>query len=134
MVEAAIMCLAMNIYHEARGEPLVGQVAVAHVTLNRKESPRYPDTICDVVHQGVYKNGVPVLHKCQFSWWCDGKSDEAKDENLWFESINVANQVYFGVIPDITEGALHYHTTDIKPYWADSYKIVATIENHIFYK
>ena len=134
MIEAAIMCLALNIYHEARGESIAGQIAVAQVTMHRKESTQYPDTVCGVVKQGKYKNGIPVLYKCQFSWWCDGKSDEAKNEEQWEQSKELAEKVYFGYIPDIVEGALHYHATSVNPYWASSYSKVVQIDNHIFYK
>ena len=73
-------CLALNIYHEAKGESELGQRAVAYVTLNRAHDPAYPDDICDVVYQAVKKNGVPVKNQCQFSWYCDGKDDEPTDE------------------------------------------------------
>ena len=74
------ICLATNIYHEARGESYAGKVAVANVTMNRVTSPKFPNTICDVVYQAQTKenwkgNTVPKRNKCQFSWYCDGKSD-----------------------------------------------------------
>lgn len=133
MFEAAIMCLALNIYHEARGEPLVGRIAVAQVVRNRVESPQFPDTVCGVVKQGKYANGVPVRHQCQFSWWCDGKSDKATDSTEWAKSLNIAESVILGHIPDITEGALYYHATSVQPYWAEHYSQIAQIDNHIFY-
>ncbi len=75
------ICLATNIYHEARGESYAGKVAVANVTMNRVTSPKFPNTICDVVYQAQTKenwkgNTVPKRNKCQFSWYCDGKSDD----------------------------------------------------------
>ena len=78
MIAEALMCMALNIYHEARNQSIVGQVAVAEVVMNRVEDSRFPDTICEVVKQAVtYKNtDKPVLHKCQFSWYCDGQKDE----------------------------------------------------------
>ena len=78
MIAEALMCMALNIYHEARNQSMVGQVAVAEVVMNRVEDSRFPDTICEVVKQAVtYKNtDKPVLHKCQFSWYCDGQKDE----------------------------------------------------------
>ena len=74
-------CLATNIYHEARGESFAGKVAVANVTHNRVDSTKYPNTYCGVVYQAqMYVNWrgneVPARHKCQFSWYCDGKSDD----------------------------------------------------------
>ena len=55
-----LMCVALAIYFEARGEPDAGQIAVAHVVRNRIEDPRYPDNACDVVKQGYYWNGNPA--------------------------------------------------------------------------
>ena len=91
-------CLATNIYHEARGESDVGKIAVAHVTLNRTFSEYYPDTICDVVYQArlsrwwLENKGreVPVRNQCQFSWYCDGRSD-AVDANSqgWKDSVYI---------------------------------------------
>lgn len=134
MIQAALMCLAMNIYHEARGEPLVGKVAVGQVVMNRVESPQFPNNICEVVHQGKYHNGVPVLHKCQFSWWCDGKPDVATNEEQWEKAMHLADMIYFGYLPDLTEGSLYYHSTAVDPYWSDSYNETVTINNHTFYR
>ena len=69
MIAAALVCLALNIYFEARNQPTSGQIAVAEVTLNRVASRNYPNTVCGVVKQSN-KNG------CAFSWYCDGKSDK----------------------------------------------------------
>ena len=70
--ENDVHCLALNIYFEARGEPEKGQHAVGHVVMNRVAHSRYPNSVCGVVHQG----GEQRLHRCQFSWWCDGQSDK----------------------------------------------------------
>ena len=53
MISAAVMCLALNLYHEARGESLAGNLAVGFVTMNRVADPRYPDTVCGVVKQSI---------------------------------------------------------------------------------
>lgn len=134
MIEAAVICLALNIYHEARGEPLVGKIAVAQVVMNRVHSPQFPSDACSVVKQGEYINNHPVLNKCQFSWWCDGKSDTAKDTKEWEKATSLAELTYFGAFPDITEGALYYHATKVDPYWAKHYDRITQIENHIFYR
>ena len=58
-------CLALAIYFEARSEPVVGQLAVAQVVLNRVVDERHPDNICDVVMEGpVHLSGHPVKHRC----------------------------------------------------------------------
>ena len=92
MLELALMCLSLNIYYEARNQPLRGQMAVAEVVLNRVEDKNFPDTICEVVMEGPtysWKPDFPVRHKCQFSWYCDGKSDTP----LEFEACNMSVMV-----------------------------------------
>jgi len=80
-----LTCLAKNIYFEARNEPFAGQFAVALVTLNRVNDTAFPDTICKVVYQGIHTtDGFPKRDRCQFSWYCDGASD-----NLTFLGITV---------------------------------------------
>lgn len=126
-------CLALNVYHEARGESLEGRLAVAHVTLNRVRSSRFPNTICEVVKQGKYENGHPVKHMCQFSWWCDGKRDypDNKEEfyKIWHE---VVNMLYKKPV-DITNGALFYHADYVNPHWAQHKQRTVVIGRHIFY-
>jgi len=133
------VCMAKNIYFEAGNQPLAGKVAVAQVVLNRMEHSAYGNTACDVVYQSKWRenwkgNMVPVRHQCQFSWFCDGKSDEPLDTDTFFESYLIASDVLMGKYPDITEGATHYHADNILPYWADSLNETVHINNHIFYK
>ena len=54
MIVEAVMCLALNVYHEAKNQSLIGQIAVAQVVMNRVKDERYPDNVCDVVYQGQY--------------------------------------------------------------------------------
>ena len=122
LLETAFICLALNTYHEAKNQSLVGQVATAQVVMNRVADSRYPNTVCEVVKQGPKYKGsdVPVRHKCQFSWFCDGKSDEPrKDSKEWFKAKEYARIVLSGrIVLDVTEGATHYHATYVKPSWA----------------
>lgn len=130
-------CLALNLYHEARGDSKLGQKAVGFVTLNRVHDSRYPSTICDVVYDAYLDaNGNPIRNKCQFSWWCDGKSDEPKDYAKWLEVQGVAHEVMaeYGVVEDFTEGAVMYHASYVNPYWSSSYEKTVRIDTHIFYK
>lgn len=122
-------CLARNVYFEARGEPDEGKVAVAHVVMNRAANGRFPDTVCEVVRQG----GEKVRHKCQFSWWCDGRSDEPSDAVAWSESREVARLAYWGYTEDPTAGALWYHATRVKPVWRKALVRGRQIGDHIFY-
>ena len=131
-------CLALNIYHEARGESQAGKLAVAHVTLNRVEHYKYPDTICGVVTQGRHYvnwkgNTMPVKHKCQFSWYCDGRSDTVQDDSAWAQSIDLAFDVIMGITTDNTHGATHYYNPNkADPYWAEQYAMTAQHGNHVF--
>ena len=125
-----ISCLALNIYFEARGEPDLGKVAVAHVVLNRVVDKRFPTTVCDVVRQG----GERKLHRCQFSWWCDGRSDKPRNARSWQEVQTVAHQVYWGFEPDPTAGALWYHADSVSPSWGKVFNRGPKIGQHIFYK
>ena len=136
MFESAIFCLALNVYFEARNEPVEGKVAVAQVVMNRKADPRFPDTICGVVYQGQKRKRdfFPIKNKCQFSWYCDGKSDRPKNQKSFHNSALIASRVISGKIPDITNGATHYHADYIYPDWAPSKIKTGKIGRHIFYK
>ena len=138
LLETAFICLALNTYHEAKNQSMVGQVATAQVVMNRVADSRYPNTVCEVVKQGPKYKGsdVPVRHKCQFSWFCDGKSDEPKlDSKEWFKAKDYARIVLSGRIAlDVTEGATHYHATYVKPAWAKTKTRTTRIEKHIFYR
>src|SRR5262245_54546256 len=125
---AELDCLAKTIYFEARGESEKGQRAVAAVVLNRVRSSRFPDTICDVVHQGG-----TASRDCQFSWWCDGLSDKPKDRKAWERAVAIARDVINGA-PDPTKGALYFHETHVSPSWRTQLRRVATIGSHIYYR
>lgn len=129
--EAEIECLALNIYYEARGSNLADKAAVADVVMNRTQDRRYPATICGVVQDG-YKKG---RRDCQFSWYCDGKSDNPQDVDRWMEAQSIAfSMVEFGDYRGITEGSTHYHADYVNPFWASSLQMVGRIGSHIFYR
>ena len=131
-------CLALNIFFEAAVESTAGKLAVAHVTLNRVKSNNYPNSICEVVKEGIhYSNGLPKRNRCQFSWYCDGKGDIPKEGRLWNESLDLANYVVERQddLRDITDGATHYHATYIDaPRWTARKKVTTSIDQHIFYR
>ena len=93
-----LSCLAEAVYFEARSEPFVAQLAVANVVLTRVESHRYPDNICDVVHQAKKWKGKPIRNKCQFSYWCDGKPETIANVDAYQESISAAELALQGVV------------------------------------
>jgi len=132
-------CMAQNIYFEAANQSFAGKLAVAHVVMNRVEDLQFPNEICDVIYQAKTRinwqgNEVPIRNQCQFSWYCDGKSDEPVDSKTWIKSLFIADLALTGKYPDITEGSLWYHADFIYPYWADELQHVVTIDNHLFYK
>jgi spore germination cell wall hydrolase CwlJ-like protein len=132
-----LACMATAIYFEARGEPMVGQVAVAQVIMSRVYDERYPDTICDVVKQGYYYSWdktIPIRDKCQFSFWCDGKPENIKDEDAYFWATEVAQAVMVGTLYDTTQGATHYHAYYVQPSWSKKFTQTVRINDHIFYR
>ncbi len=125
-----ITCLAQNIYFEARSEPVAGMLAVGHVVLNRVESKRFPNTVCKVIRQG----GEQRRHRCQFSWWCDGRSDQPHNKVAWEASRLMAWFIYNGKTTDPTDGALWYHADYVDPYWREAFVEGPQIGRHIFYR
>ena len=110
-----LTCLAKNIYFEARNEPFVGQFAVALVTLNRVHDTAFPNTVCEVVYEGHHTaSGFPKRDRCQFSWYCDGFSDEVRNQRAWEmvqKTANLAMIKYSKMKAeglDYTEGARFY--------------------------
>ena len=132
-----LACMATAIYFEARGEPMVGQVAVAQVIMARVNDERYPNTICEVVKQGYYYSWnpeIPIPDKCQFSFWCDGKPENIKDEDAYFWATEVAQAVMVGTLYDTTQGATHYHAYYVQPSWSKKFTQTVRINDHIFYR
>ena len=134
--EEEVECLAKNIYFEARNQSHTGKIAVAHVVLNRVFDDRFPNDICEVVYQAKLRNGFPIRHQCQFSWFCDGLSDNPRDEHAWLDAISVARDAILlwehGF--DITAGSTHYHTTEVNPYWNRQMDYVVRIDDHRFWR
>jgi spore germination cell wall hydrolase CwlJ-like protein len=136
-----VQCMALNIYYETRSSNLADNYAVADVVLNRVEDTRYPDSICEVVKEGMkHTDGRMKRDKCQFSWYCDGKSDVPRDRESWKRAQSVAwDIVKWDNMRGLTEGSTHYHTTYVNPRWNKSRKHwsitrVGRIGAHIFYR
>ena len=144
-------CLAENIYHEARNQGTAGWLAVSAVTLNRVTDDRFPNSICGVVFQAETKESwrtkgkdvpdieriyYPVRHRCQFSWYCDGKPDDITHISIYmdimqFTKILLTSRV---MMFDITDGATFYHADYVTPSWAKSKIKTIEIGDHIFYR
>ena len=142
-------CLAEAILFEAGNQPLTGMVAVGEVIMNRVKSKEYPNTICGVVHEGPtnkwwkekYNKIVPVRNRCQFSYYCDGKSDKVdrwRRTNTWQDVLKATLYVINGNIAmtpfNLTDGATHYHATYVNPAWSKYLRKTVQIQDHIFYK
>ena len=125
-----IECLALTIYFEARGESRAGRRAVGDVVMNRVNDSQFPGTVCEVTRQG----GERLLSGCQFSWWCDGRSDQPRDKKAWRESYDMALQVYWDRSRDQTDGALWYHADYVAPRWRKAFEPGPRIGRHLFYR
>jgi spore germination cell wall hydrolase CwlJ-like protein len=122
-------CLARAIYFEARSESEVGQLAVAKVVLNRVKDPAYPKTICGVVYQGANRTNA-----CQFSFACDGISDQPGQRDAWDRSKRIAARALAGEQSiKILGAATYYHADYVSPKWSSSFKRLIKIGRHIFY-
>lgn len=147
-------CLAQNIYWESSVDNLAGQAAVADVVLNRVADSRWPNTICDVVKEGPVRESWktkqdpdlpdnervynPIRNRCQFSWYCDGRSENvmSPEENpKWRLAQEIAyKMIHYGYLRGISEGATHYHATYVSPEWSKRYTVIGRIGLHIFYR
>ena len=144
-------CLAKNMYYEARSQGLAGQLAVSLVVLNRVKDNRFPNTICEVVEDGPVRESwktkgkvvpesqrtyYPIRNRCQFSWYCDGKSDDPKEPTTYKRLLDLALVLVYDDIQivDFTEGATHYHADYVYPAWRKSKTKTVEIADHIFYR
>ena len=137
MIAEMLTCLALNVYHESKNQSLIGQIAVAQVVMNRVKDKRFPNNVCDVVKQGLtykWNPSIPIRNKCQFSWYCDGKSDKPREGFAWEQAVTVAHGVYYGNLDDFVEGATHYHAHYVTPSWASTKSFITRIDDHIFYR
>lgn len=125
ILETETHCLAQVIYFEARGEPIYGQIAVAQVTINRRDSDLFPNSICKVTRETS-----PV---CQYSWYCDGKSDHLPDNTEARLAYALAKGLLTTEVVDITKGALFFHANYVNPGWHNLEKTIE-IGAHVFYR
>ena len=127
-------CLVEAIYFEARGESVIGMIAVGQVILNRVNDERFPRDVCSVVHAGQYWNNHPVRDRCQFSYWCDGKPERYNDINA-LDTVRISvDSLLNGVRIEGLGRATHYHASHVAPYWTKNFKRIRQIEGHIFYE
>ena len=127
-LDNSITCLARTIYWEARGEGAAGMEAIASVVMNRLGHEGFPSTICEVVMQG-HERGA-----CQFSWWCDGRSDDAKEDQSYAIAKEIARRALNLQLTDRTGGALYFHQRKVTPSWGGEYIKTGEVAGFVFYK
>ena len=150
--DRAAECLALNMYHEARGQGTAGLFAVSAVVLNRVNDSRFPNSVCEVVEQGPIRESwktqqykdlpaskrkyYPIKNRCQFSWYCDGKSDTPHNRKKYKELLDLSKAIMYNEISfvDITDGALFYHADYVTPGWAKTKQKTVEVQDHIFYR
>lgn len=127
----ALNCLTKNVYHEARGEPIDGQYAVAEVTMNRVASKHYPNTVCEVVYQANFD----VIRKRDVSAfsWTELNLTAPVNRKIWNRAWRIAEEVFDNRAQPRVEGALFYHAKYIRPRWSRKKRHIAKIGRHIFY-
>jgi len=124
-------CLAKNIFYEARGESVMGQIAVAQVTINRLIEGKWGKTICSV----VYADG-------QFSWTENRSAKSAVPGrpplrgDQWDIAMNVADLVIKGLRMPMLDEAMWYHNIFVTPQWGmvAGDNMVGRVGQHIFYR
>lgn len=137
LAEQDLRCLVLNSYYEARNQDEEAIMGVVMVTLNRLKDRRYPNNVCDVIKQSKtdYRGRI-ILNQCQFSWYCDGKSDNPKDSIAYMRVQDITERalLLWNSNKDITYGATHYHAKYVDPDWSYSLNKVTSIGDHVFYK
>jgi N-acetylmuramoyl-L-alanine amidase len=129
-----LLCLALNVYHEARGATQEEQMMVAKVTINRANLNRWPPNICEVVYQTKRANGRTVA---QFSWITTIRNVTPREPDAWRLAQRIAYLAYIDAdIYDRTYGATYFYSKQInRPSWARNMEIVGTQNTqHVFLK
>lgn len=127
-LDDAITCLARSIYWEAKGKSSADMEAVASVVMNRLGHEGFPDTVCAVVKQGS------ETKNCQFSWWCDGRSDQVQEETQYMIAKEIARKALNKQLNDRTNGAMYFHDRNVNPDWASKYIKTTETSMFLFYK
>lgn len=125
---AQAQCLALAMYWEAKAEGRSGMRAVGHVVLNRTRDERFPDSPCAVVYEGGEGRG------CQFSWYCDGRSDRPTEPRNWRVAQALAAELLSGQLDDTTQGSLFFHAKRLKTPWRVPRTKTVIVGNHVFYR
>lgn len=131
IVQSALICMALNIYHEARGEFVPGRYGVALVTMNRAQQDE--EKVCEVVFKHKQFSWTSGVVKTASGWQLPERM-RPRDKEAWRVANLIAKQTIEGRMPDFTQGADHYHAMRVKPVWRNSLVHLADIGNHRFYR
>ncbi|HEV2748445.1 MAG TPA: cell wall hydrolase [Allosphingosinicella sp.] len=127
--QRSLDCLTAAVYHEARSEGEAGQRAVAQVVLNRVRHPTFPNSICGVVYQGAQRRTG-----CQFTFTCDGSLRRRRVATDWERARKIAEEALAGRVFAAVGHATHYHTNQVRPYWASTLTRITSVGTHVFYR
>lgn len=127
-LDDAITCLSRTIYWESKGEDAVSMEAVANVVMNRLKQEGFPKTVCEVVTEGREQGA------CQFTWWCDGRDDDAEEIKSYTVAKEIARKALNRQLTDHTGGALYFHHGQATADWAVEYIKTIEIGKFSFYK
>ena len=117
-------CIAVAVYHEARGESLEGQMAVAQVIKNRAMSGKYPSDWCGVVKQ-----------PWQFSFVRHGQFPSVDvNSEAWRKAVGITRLAVANAVPSVPKDCLWYHANYVAPGWSNNLQRVEKIGAHIFYR
>jgi hypothetical protein len=117
-------CIAVAVYHEARGESLEGQLAVAQVIKNRAMSGKYPSDWCGVVKQ-----------PWQFSFVRHGQFPSVDvNSEAWRKAVGITRLAVANAVPSVPKECLWYHANYVAPRWSNNLQRVEQIGAHIFYR
>jgi spore germination cell wall hydrolase CwlJ-like protein len=131
--ESEKICLAKVIYHEAKGEPIVGKKGVAKVVLNRTNHKKFPKTICGVVNQIDFDKGKKL---CQFSWVCSRKTKIKYNSDSWEDSLDLSDAILNKRVslPNFSPDVLFFKSTHSRYRWGKEYKLAARLGQSNFYE
>lgn len=119
--DAQLRCLANGIYFESNGESLEGQLAVAHVIINRARSGRFASSYCGVLTQ-----------RGQFSFVRGGVVPQAPRNAGWQRAVAIARIALAEGWQNPAPGALFFHAARVSPGW--NRPRIGRIDNHVFYR
>jgi hypothetical protein len=131
--EAEVRLVAATAWGEARSEGEEGMRAVAHVIVNRV-GDRFGGDIESVVRSpwqfSVWNRRDPNRRRVENP---EAYATEGAELESWETAQRVAREVLSGQSADPTNGALFYHTTAIRPWWARFGQGRRVIGAHVFY-